>query len=142
VCRAYNRHYRDSPMITLPKFGNKRKKKQVVANKSRGFGRRLWKTMVRMFRGSKQKEVRPVTTDLENNDIELMELQKDREQLERMERERAQKEADDKRRALELAEAAVAREQQMKQERALMEAAKALQARKLKEEEEAKRRAE
>lgn len=54
VLRAYNRHYRDSPMISLPTFGNnRRKKKAVVANKSRGFGRRLWKTIVRIFKGSK-----------------------------------------------------------------------------------------
>ncbi len=75
-----------------------------------------------------------------DSELELMDLQKDREQEERLERERIQREQDERRRALEFEEAAEAAELQRKQEMALFEAARALNEKRIREEEEALRR--
>ncbi len=66
-----------------------------------------------------------------------MDLQKDREQEERMERERVKREADERRRVAEFEEAAAAAEQQRRQEMHLFEAARALNEKRMREEQEA-----
>ncbi len=50
IVRAYNRHYRDSAAIPT---GKKKSKSAPAQTKSKGVGRRLWKTVNRFFRGSR-----------------------------------------------------------------------------------------
>jgi hypothetical protein len=87
----------------------------------------------------RQKEVRPAGgSGVEQ--LELVNLEKDREQEERMERERVLREQEERRRLIEFEEAAAQAELQRKQEQQLFEAARALNERRLREEEEALRR--
>ena len=133
VKRAYQRHYNDSSLFSLPTCCKNDKKvdtKEEVSTrkKKRNVFHRLFRTMHRVVTGvPKKKVVQPVADQPGPNALELRDLQQaDREQQERIQREALQREQE-RERALQLQREQEAAEQlKRRQQEELEEAARRL----------------
>lgn len=131
VRAAYDRHYRDQPLFSCPKIcpdtakvysastkGDKKKKKSTIWT-------RLFRTLMRCFRGGKKKaDVKPM---VEVQLQQLKELESDREREEREAREKIMREQEEERQRYARREAEALEELQRKQQLELAEAARRME---------------
>lgn len=156
IGRAYTEHYKDKPL-----FGDnkKKKKKAPPPKKKRRFLRRVWKTIVRLFKGTKRKADVQVENGFEpsapgssaaaaeagalaTTNLALADLTRDREKEERLERERAAREREERQHQMQLEQARIEEEKQRLAEQQLLDAARILNERKQQQAEEERLRLE
>lgn len=140
VRAAYDRHYRDQPLCPqLCSSSKEAKGKEVKRKKRSTIWTRLWRTLMRCFRGAKvATNVKPL---VEVKELELKELESDREREEREQREKIMREQDEERQRLALKESEALADFQRRQQQEVDEAARRLVEQRLleqKQEEEAK----
>lgn len=137
VRKAYERHYRESPLLPCASCCPDKSKVYSANDESKKpkkrstIWTRLWRTLTRCFRGQKKKvDPKPM---VEVQQLPLKELESDREREERQAREKIMREQEDERQRYARKEAEELAEFQRLQQLELEEAARRLEAQRLQE---------